>query len=162
MKTAMLIFRLICLLLPIVMALKEGWRTCGLMSDTEYRIMFEVVSDETYHNCVVTGGTHILKINNTNKLDLHEDLNPSSRRFPPSASIECGHDSRHIKAKQWDDNTCDLVVDEGENALGEKHSRFHAYFYSFYTYAASVYQAMGDNWSSRYVLPVLIPSYPAA
>ncbi|KAH3782732.1 hypothetical protein DPMN_160651 [Dreissena polymorpha] len=33
-----------------------------------------------------------------------------------------------------------------ENALGEKHSRFHAYFYSCYTYAASVYQAMGDNW----------------
>ncbi|KAH3698620.1 hypothetical protein DPMN_086164 [Dreissena polymorpha] len=41
--------------------------------------------------------------------------------------------------KQWETT--------GENALGEKHSRFHAYFYSFYTYAASVYQAMGDNWS---------------
>ncbi|KAH3842142.1 hypothetical protein DPMN_115632 [Dreissena polymorpha] len=41
-----------------------------------------------------------------------------------------------------------LTTDQeiAENALGEKHSRFHAYFYSFYTYAASVYQAMGDNW----------------
>ena len=45
----MLYFRLICLLLPIVMALAKGWRTCGLMSDTEYRIMFEAVSEGTYH-----------------------------------------------------------------------------------------------------------------
>ncbi|KAH3871720.1 hypothetical protein DPMN_034932 [Dreissena polymorpha] len=31
------------------MALAKGWRTCGLMSDTEYRIMFEAVSEGTYH-----------------------------------------------------------------------------------------------------------------
>jgi hypothetical protein len=31
------------------MALAKGWRTCGLMSDTEYRIMIVAVSEGTYH-----------------------------------------------------------------------------------------------------------------
>ncbi|KAH3710938.1 hypothetical protein DPMN_070436, partial [Dreissena polymorpha] len=39
---------LICLLLQIMMALAKGWRTCGLMSDTEYRIMFEAGAGEHY------------------------------------------------------------------------------------------------------------------
>ncbi|KAH3741701.1 hypothetical protein DPMN_048426 [Dreissena polymorpha] len=31
------------------MALAKGWRACGLMYDTEYRIMIEAVSEGTYH-----------------------------------------------------------------------------------------------------------------